>query len=477
MKQDFYVDLHCHPSVKPFGRAYPGNINNNDPLMEDSIWHNDPPTKKDKRLNKKFPKVTLFSQSDFTTLHQGNFKVVVVALSPIEKGFFTSHLGEGDRADKVYDFITMIGEKKIDFIQRNNNYFLELYAEYSFYKQLNDSMVKIYGEDLRYKLTSCYGDIANNLQIPGVISVVLSIEGGHAFNMDNSKPATVKILSNINLVKQWPQPPFFVTLSHHFYNELGGHAQSLPPGIVSRLVDQSHGIDTGITPLGEKVFKRLLSKANGRRIYIDIKHMSRQVRRDYYFLLATKYRKINIPIIVSHGALNGYPSVYDDECPNKGKHGPFWGKDINFYDDEIVKIAESNGIFGLQIDDRLITNKCEQRKIKFSCRNKKYKSMRRARLVWNHIKYIAELLDRNNLDAWGTTAIGTDFDGLGDPIDGYWTSAELPNLYMNLLEYARNYMQPGNNPLQVTENKSSAPDQIMQRIFSENAMEFLRRYY
>jgi hypothetical protein len=62
----------------------------------------------------------------------------------------------------------------------------------------------IYGEDLHYKLTSCLSDIINNLQIPGVISVVLSIEGGYAINMDNIKPATVAILSNIDLVKQWP---------------------------------------------------------------------------------------------------------------------------------------------------------------------------------------------------------------------------------------------------------------------------------
>ena len=204
--------------------------------------------------------------------------------------------------------------------------------------------------------------------------------------------------------------------------------------------------------------------------------MSRKLRKDYYKLLKTTYREEDIPIIVSHGALNGYRSIYDNRCPNEDVHGPFWGRDINFYDDEILKIARSNGIFGLQIDDRVISNKKEQRTIKFYYSRKRKLKMR-AGLVWNHIKHIAELLDRNGLNAWKTTAIGTDFDGIVDPPYGYWTSEYLSVMYDNLSEYARIYMQPGNNELRRPVNKSYSPDQILNRIFSKNAKKFLSRYY
>jgi microsomal dipeptidase-like Zn-dependent dipeptidase len=283
-------------------------------------------------------------------------------------------------------------------------------------------------------------------------------------------------LQNIDEVKTWSHLPLFISLAHHFYNEFGGHARSLS-GCTGKVIDQSFGLNTGITPLGKRVIYRLLNSTNGRRIYIDIKHMSRWLRMDYYGLLETTYREEDIPIIVSHGALNGYPSVYDDNCPNEDEHGPFWGRDINFYDDEILKIARSNGIFALQLDDRVISNKNERCKIDkfFYTREKKLRL--RARLVWNHIQHIAELLDSNGLDAWGTTAIGTDFDGIVDPPFGYWTSEHLLVMYAHLLEYTRIYMQPGNNALQRPANRSSSPDQIMNRIFSENAMNFLSTYY
>jgi microsomal dipeptidase-like Zn-dependent dipeptidase len=476
MAQDFYVDLHCHPSVKPFGRAYPGNTNNRNSSQNTSIWHYDPPTWLDKIFNKLFS-VAKFSQSNFTALNKGNVKVAIVAVAPIEKGFFTSRPGSGKVADCVYNFVTEIGKKKIKSIQTNNNYFRDLRKEYKFYKQVNGTVVTINGQDHRYKLTRNYSDIINNLRVSGVISVVLSFEGGHVFNPDSNRRAKKsEILHNIDKVKAWRHLPLFVSLAHHFYNGFGGHARSLS-GITGKAIDQSFGLNTGITALGKKVIKRLLDSTNGSRIYIDIKHMSRKLRMDYYRLLETTYREEDIPIIVSHGALNGYPSVYDDDCPNKDEHGPFWGRDINFYDDEILKITRSNGIFGLQLDDRVITNKKHQRKIIKFFYTKEKKLRLRASLVWNHIQHIAELLDKNDLDAWGTTAIGTDFDGIVDPPFGYWTSEYLPLLYKHLLEYAHIYMQPGNNTLRKPVNKSFSPNQILDRIFSKNAMNFLSRYY
>ena len=67
--------------------------------------------------------------------------------------------------------------------------------------------------------------------------------------------------------------PWFVTFSHHFYNELCGHARSLRK-IIGKLTNQEEGINTSFTPLGLEVLDILLDKNNGRRILIDVKHMS-----------------------------------------------------------------------------------------------------------------------------------------------------------------------------------------------------------
>ncbi len=150
---DRFIDIHCHPSLKPFGKACPGNTNNTDASLPDSIWHNDPPTAWDKILNRSL-KVTRFSQSSFTDLHLGKFKIVVVALYPIEKGFFSGRIGTRDFADIIYNFPAGIGRKKVDFIQENDDDFSELNCEYDYYRQLDDIPIKIYGKDVRYRLTS-----------------------------------------------------------------------------------------------------------------------------------------------------------------------------------------------------------------------------------------------------------------------------------------------------------------------------------
>jgi hypothetical protein len=64
--------------------------------------------------------------------------------------------------------------------------------------------------------------------------------------------------------------PWFVTFSHHFYNELCGHARSLR-SIIGKITDQEDRINSDFTPLGLEVLDILLDKSDGRRILIDIK--------------------------------------------------------------------------------------------------------------------------------------------------------------------------------------------------------------
>lgn len=49
-------------------------------------------------------------------------------------------------------------------------------------------------------------------------------------------------------------------------------------------------------------------------------------------------------------------------------------------------------------------------------------------LVWHQIQHLAEQLDQNDLFDWGTAVIGSDFDGIIDPLHRYWTVEEMPYL-------------------------------------------------
>lgn len=470
-----FIDLHCHPSIKPFGQAFPGNTNSADASMKNSIWHNDPPSAGDIASGRVLT-VTRYSQADFTSLFRGGCRVAVVALNPVEKEFFTSKAGSGRFADFLYDFATGIGRKKVDFIQQNRDDFNELSCEYDFYKQLDGVSLIVFGKKVVYKLVTCYSDIVSNMSSHDyVLSVIPSIEGGYVLNNDNSsQPDPARIFENIVSIKQWPHPPLFITLCHHFYNHLGGHSKSLPGGFISKVIDQGRGLDTGLTPLGADVIRQFLGTANGRRIFIDIRHMSRRVRVEYYDMLKSEFAGENIPVIASHGAVNGYPEVGSFSFPQKEKNGKFLGREINFYDDEIILIAETGGLLGIELDQRNITNKRELRKIKYLCWSRRRREEKLTGLIWNQIRYIADLLDSHSMRAWDITCMGTDFDGMISPVNGYLTAADMPSLYKNLRKHAEEYLAV--KAFTLLSNRLTA-EQILNKVFHDNAVDFLSRSY
>ena len=143
--------------------------------------------------------------------------------------------------------------------------------------------------------------INNLLETPTrkIISVVLTVEGGHAFNsgltMKENTAKPLQVLDKIRRVKDWKHRPLFVTFAHHFYNELCGHARSINISLLKE--NQNRGINTGITDLGMDAIKLLLDNKDGNRIPLDIKHMSTVSRKAYYRLLDTEYSNEDIPVI------------------------------------------------------------------------------------------------------------------------------------------------------------------------------------
>ena len=99
----FFIDMHCHPALKPFGQSFPENINSQDINDKNCIWHYDPPNWWDKLRNRVLT-VTKFSQSNFSALAKGNIKIINASLAPIEKGFFVSRFGSGNVIDCILNF-------------------------------------------------------------------------------------------------------------------------------------------------------------------------------------------------------------------------------------------------------------------------------------------------------------------------------------------------------------------------------------
>ena len=203
--------------------------------------------------------------------------------------------------------------------------------------------------------------------------------------------------------------------------------------------------------------------------------MSRKSRLEYFELLKN-YPNKNFPIIVSHGCVTGLSQPGGIHTTRISQENIFNTDDINFFDDEIIKVGRSNGLFGIQLDERRIGSKSVLRETKaiMSKRNTLYSW---SKLVWNQISHIAEVLDADGQFAWGIQSLGTDFDGIIDPIDGYWTAEQIDYLDDYLLMHAYNYVKEIKLPCPLTQerNRKIDPEKIVERIMTSNALAVLAR--
>lgn len=472
----YFADIHCHPTMKAYGHSFPTKENSKNPLSTSSIWYYDPPNIFEKLVDL-LGGIVKYRQSNFSAMGFGNTGIVFASLYPIERGFFDNKLGTGEFSDVLLNFITSVGKERIDFVQSVTDYFPDLVNEYNFLKQLDGKVVRLADRALyHYSMARNANDVDLILnqdttkdKKANSIAVLVTMEGAHAFGTGinpQKNPANRNyVLGNVETVKNWEFRPVFVTLAHHFYNELCGHAQSLT-GIVKKAIDQSYMMNTGFTDLGRDVVDLMLDNSTDRRILIDIKHMSRTSRLEYFKMLETKYKDQDIPVVASHAAAMGGPK----------DQNLFLGQDINFYDDEILKIGETNGMFGIQLDERRITAP-HNRELKKSHGLERRKVLfHSATLVWRQIQHVAELLDSKGLFAWGIQTMGSDYDGIINPINGYWTAENYPTLADYLLMQAHTYMKENSGNLAQKFNRID-PEEIVDRVMGDNAYNFLQKYY
>lgn len=466
------ADLHCHPTLKPVGHLIT-DMHAGNPAHKSSLWYHEKVTGWDKLVDV-VAGVAIYSQADLVSAINGGVKVLHVSLYPPEVSFFNNKLPLRKTGDVIENFVTGFSQPRVSEIQSPGyDYFNDLTAQYNLLRYLDATPVNIQGQPWKYILARNSDDLRPILDgtLPNTIGIVINIEGGHALGCGRDpirfpcKPET--IISNAKAVKNWEHTPFYITLAHHFYNELLGHTRSMPDSL-AKIIDQTFGMESGFTPLGEKVVEIMLDKSLGKRILIDVKHMSTAARRRYYEMLDTNYAGERIPILFTHGGVNGLP-----DFSQSGKHidGTVYNDwDISLFDHEIVRIARSGGIIGLNMDQRVMSSPEALKSIKHKLFNHKY---RFAGLIWNNLRHIAQTLDREGLPAWDHVCIGSDFDGEINPINGIWGLGQLPEFRQLLLRYIRPFVE-GNS---LSQANRIDPEVVADKIFSLNVGELLKNYY
>ncbi|MCK5337810.1 MAG: hypothetical protein KAJ50_03325, partial [Bacteroidales bacterium] len=157
---------------------------------------------------------------------------------------------------------------------------------------------------------------------------------------------------------------------------------------------------------------------------------------------------------------------------------------INLFDDEIIEIFNSNGIIGLNFDERILSGHkvMEEYKDRFSKKDIKERTPEIMRFwaqqMLNNLLGIVkavvnsgQVADADKVKAWDMLSIGTDFDGMINPEDAFITSEEFVDFRLLLEELM---------PLQdeMIELLQGLPvEEALDKLMYDNAYNFAKMHY
>jgi microsomal dipeptidase-like Zn-dependent dipeptidase len=501
------ADLHCHSTFFPVNQ------------MKRSIWH--------QHHHLVFP-----SQGDFVKLAKGGVRVLFLTLYPVEQGFLKCNLlglGTGNIADRMAHFVLNMPKARADEVQDyDHSYYNDLLCEYDLLLNSPESkkvrLNLFRRKEFKFRIVRDFEDLKNILNLDesfnyrsvadDTIAVIPTIEGAHSLGAGQYNTLTLGysnlhegIKKNIEKLKKLGPDgqeglfcPFSVSLCHFYWNQLGGHSVSLWK-LLREVFDQRPGINKGIEKLGRFVVDELLSKSNGKRILIDVAHMSVKVREWFYYKYLPDRKSETgetIPIIVSHTGVNGWkdfmeseilgsPDLVHDYADNRYENSKIFNPwDVFLCDEEILIIHDSGGLIGLSLDERIMMGKKTLDTVKKETKYINHSYLGReiwieplieeiihiAETIYNREKKEERAFDENII--WDNICIGSDYDGMITPIKAYPNASYFPKLDKMLFEglkKRKGYVEflLGKTDFEIRE--------ITDKIIWKNALQFLKKHF
>lgn len=405
------------------------------------------------------------------------------------------------------------GFKRIEHLQSTRyDYWDEYEREYAFYVQSDGqthTTTLEYAQDGQWceeRITGRYELIREREQLQRIIesdeaypspciATILTIEGSHVFTMDaelNRVPEDV-LFARIEQLKTQEHPILFLTFAHHFNNGLCGHAHSLLD-IAGALMDQSERMHEGFekeNDLGLRAVRALLDlneqlePLGGRRILLDIKHMSARTRQEYYAEIIRPHRAAyatwdeekqtrspQIPIVASHACYAGARSLdelmHNVNLEDDHWHAPpFYAWNINLCDEDIREIYESDGLIGLCFDQRVAGVSPTQR---IPLEQWSFLVLQQLFAFADVILLDQERTPEEQKKAWDMLCLGTDYDGFIDPLTAYPTVLSLEQWADDLKRHLESYRH-------TRFIEEIGVDELVEKIAWRNAYEWTVRHW
>src|SRR6266498_1031810 len=274
---NYFIDMHCHPSLKFY-------------LWGKRIWKHHPSKKGSNILN---------MQVDVKKVLSGNVKGLLAAHYLPEKGL-VQQSKKLHKLIAILQFFAPVLNTKIEQGTSANFEQLSVMLD-EFEEQVeianNKLGIKKTRKDL-IKIARSYEEFENNINA-GIISIAQTIEGSHALGRDMSGNSGEKYLTNLD--RLFERGICLITLAHYFQNDLCFPVESMPPWDKAKLKFRwrynPESDDKPLTSIGRSIVVRMLEKG----MIVDITHLTPCARKEVFLI----NEMFNRPIVFSHAGVQG----------------------------------------------------------------------------------------------------------------------------------------------------------------------------
>ena len=508
-----FFDFHLHPSLKP-QMSLPPDFPSPWEVIKIKFKHPNIITAllKCDGINE-----VVDSQASLTQLIKGKVNLIALALHPPETAMMNDGLIQKIAAEEQTSYINLT---RITDIGSGDIYFRMLNEELTNLKKnlsSNRKKLKLISNISQYKASDT-----------DTVHAILIIEGPHAFFGAKQRRTETEIFTDFwNNFETFTAANriFSLNISHLQDNEFCNHAYGIQIFKPKPFYPRGNGIS-------QHGFK-LLQKMKEKNILLDIKHTSLFARKQLYDF---RIGENNWPILCTHAGLTGIKKEdrgrYFINLSNEGGHllvrhykpaGYLLGTSfnpctINLYDDDVKEVVFSGGLIGLSMDQRILgipeewmmgddnmgdiyeeeiispgekgffTNVVRSTPDNSDIimtenitREDKQDWLRfHARHFLNQVFHLFKIADQYNFNKARMAeliCIGSDFDGMINPIDSCQNVTQLEKFKNYLIQNFKDWEMDFTEVTGIKVSSFITPKKLMDNIFYQNGVDFLKEWY
>lgn len=410
-------------------------------------------------LSLAFEGVSKRSQSHMYSLVQGNVKISNQIIAPTERQFFQSEFLNSGSRSKTFGCLTGMSYKEESFILSNVNYFKIVIENIEYIQDELQYKYHVGPRSYSCRIIKNPADIDSVMNNPLEIGWLLSIAGGHTLGnflfieqaqyrtneYRNTVIGNIDILKGTNPVrlktKEYLEVPIFsISFGNYFQDGICGKAAQFLIEEEEAFKRQDN-LGEDFSELGKVAVERLLSKKGGRRILIDIGGISLKAREWYYdFIRDRRFEKDTIPILSTNVGISGLSkkdkNYSNEDAKLKNLNTMLNHRHGNLCKEDVLDILRSNGLIGISLERDKLMGKSFQARYNATVAGS---ANRRRVAVDAIVSNICKVIKSGySIEAWDIVSIGSQFDTHARHLEMYKESADMYQLYKDLLVYFEN---------------------------------------